>query len=203
MSHIATPEEVAEAIRQDLKSLGYSIVEAAALMRKSPQSLYNILKGTHRISPQNARAFGDYFNYNYDYLTRGKGQLKYDRASDDFGEVLNLSYQLSPAEKNRLSKRERILNDYMELLATLRFRIDEKGFPLTPIDNLHNPSIPIKPQTMLEGELIARIGFWAIGIMDYINLPRFCEMFEKGDFWKPKEESEDSPNQGWDDPGNG
>ena len=91
----------------------------------------------------------------------------------------------------------------MELLATLRFRIDEKGFPLAPIDSLHAPSIPIKPQTMLEGELIARIGFWAIGIMDYINLPRFCEMFEKGDFWKPKEESEDSPNQGWDDPGNG
>ena len=203
MSHIATPEEVAEAIRQDLKSLGYSVVDAAALMRKSPQSLYNIMKGTHRISPQNARAFGDYFNYNYDYLTRGEGQLKYDRSPDDFGTSLNLSYQLSPAEKMRLSKRERALNDYMELLRTLRFSIDEKGFPLSSIDTSQMPSIPIKPQTMLEGELIARIGFWALGIMDYINLPRFCEMFENGDFWKPKEQPEESPYPDGDDSVNG
>ena len=186
MTKIASPEDVAEQIRQDFRRLGYSVVEAAKLMRKSPQSLYNILKGKHRISPQNARAFGDCFNYSFYFLTKGEGQLRWDRSIDDVSESLNLGYSFSPAERARLSERERVLDDYMEILRSLNNALQSKHFPLGELRGISESDFPVKPRTVLEREIIFRIYFFAAGIEDYINLSHFFELFEKGEFWIPE-----------------
>ena len=193
MTSIASPEEVVEQIREDLKRLGYSVVEAARLMRKSPQSLYNILKGTHRISPQNARAFGDCFHYDYDFLTKGEGQLRYDREYFDDGYMLDLTYHFSPAERARLSDRERILDDYMEILRVTSGMFNDKHFPLSDSWSSRSAHYPVTTKTRLEEEIISRIYFFAHGIEEYINLPHFFELFERGEFWK-KGNGEDVPD---------
>ena len=79
---IASPKEVAQAIRNDIHSRHLTIAKAAKAIQKDPTSLYNIMQGTHRIRPQMAHLLHDEFGYSIPYLTKGIGLLEGYSKSD-------------------------------------------------------------------------------------------------------------------------
>lgn len=73
-NEIATPEAVAAAFRQYLKSKGYTFKHAAEVAGVTPSALSMQLKGRY-MPYKSARAFAKAFGLSVDYLLEGVGPL--------------------------------------------------------------------------------------------------------------------------------
>ena len=79
---IATPEEVAKAIRADLACRNMKLVEAAERLGMSRQSVSQLLRGKSRFRVKTANLLRANFGYSLDYLLRGEGSLYKDAYGD-------------------------------------------------------------------------------------------------------------------------
>ena len=73
---VLSPLEVVKLIKEDLTVKRHiTLAEAAEIIGKSPQSMYNIMKGGHRISPKIATLMHEHFGYSIDFMTHGLGSM--------------------------------------------------------------------------------------------------------------------------------
>lgn len=119
MKKTSTPKEVAKAIKHDLleeRNLS-SLMEVATVLGKEPQSIYNLMKGIHRISYRNAKQLHDVFGYSISFLTKGEGELY--ESFDEPGRAVLDSVGMSTISREGLSEREAYLNDYCHIYERL------------------------------------------------------------------------------------
>lgn len=134
---IATPKEVAQAIKQDiLQKRGLKLAEAARMLNTSPQNLQGLLSGRARYRIKTANLFNHTFGYSIDYLLEGRGSL-YGREDLDLPESGLLIVDPDPfgsfcLTSEGLTERQAFLNRYAHLLSPI-FSAVTKDFPTSGV----------------------------------------------------------------------
>lgn len=194
----ATPEEVARAIHKNITmDRGITIAEAGRILGKSPQSMYNILKGDHRISLKVAHEFNNNFGYSVDFLTKGLGTLLESASSfEDEGDGLhfdldeiNLGNWAFYTNPQGFSERETFLNDVAKIYQLAYVYLNNKlqlgvfsGVPDI------NPDMPDIFESETEKVLFRSILFSHYYIMNLINPDNVVKYFREEFCTSRKEE---------------
>lgn len=193
-TRIATPDEVADAIQQDIADhLQITIAEAAKRIGKKPQTLYNILRGKGRISLANARLLHKEFGYSQKYMTSGEGNLREEDSwvlTIEPGTDRASKFVLGPEQsvivdgvyypRQRVkSPREQLLQVYCKLFVEIIRALCENGKIDVNLDELDKgPSfkdLGFSPQTSVEGELFNSLVYYRSQIDQLVDLRRIAE----------------------------
>ena len=126
--NVHAPSVVAHNIIRDIRDVrGMTIAAFARSIGKTPQNVYNMLRGESRFSKKTAKLLNERYKYSILYLTQGIGQL-YENAEDNPRFSDYPFHENDPDEETQrkieeavgvfystgknLTKRERLLNEY-------------------------------------------------------------------------------------------
>ena len=155
-----SPKEVAEAIQTDLLSRPLTIAEAARTINRTPQSLYNILRGEFRIGAKMATTLHKTFGYSKAFMMQGIGELKDE--SQDYNELeedVKNAWGLYFSDDSLFTNREQLLNTICKVLSEAFYYLNKK-LPLRLILNPDYPTldeIGFTPQSDIEERLATTI----------------------------------------------
>ena len=155
-----SPKEVAEAIQDDLLSRPLTIAEAARMIDRTPQSLYNILRGEFRIGAKMATTLHKTFGYSKAFMMQGIGELK-DESLDynDLEEDVKNAWGLYFSDDSLFTNREQLLNTICKVLSEAFYDLNKKlplGLSLNP-DYPTLDEIGFRPQSDIEERLATTI----------------------------------------------
>lgn len=151
-----SPKKVAKAIQADLLSRPLTIAEAARMINRTPQSLYNILRGEFRIGAKMATNLHKTFGYSMAFMMQGIGELK-DESLDfyDLEDNVKNAWGIYFSDDSRFTNREQLLNTICKVLSEAFYYINKKlpiGLSLNP-DYPTLDEIEFTPQSNIEERL--------------------------------------------------
>ena len=177
-----TAKQVAEAIQADIISNGLTIAEAARMIDRTPQSLYNVLRGENRIGAKMAYALNQAFGYSKAFLTHGIGELRENKTFEDdnsMGLFQNVwgSYF---ADASLFTERERLLNNTAKALSQAFFFLN-KSLPLGMNIELGIDQSPFTLGFRPKSEIEERL---AVTICQYSSM--ICQVADADKIFKSK-----------------
>lgn len=164
-------KEVAQAIKNDLLKNNITIAEAAERIGKPAQSLYNLMKGRHRIGHQMAKLLHEEFAYSVLFLTQGKGPM-FDFEDSDEQEPIDLFRDYSPEELN--TPRERLMDCIKQLIQKSYFSLSNviRTGEVFPLSTVFPEECGFEYQSERERELFIEITLWE-GMLRPLLDPKF------------------------------
>lgn len=159
-----TPKEVAQAIQDDLLARSLTIAEAARMLGKTPQSLYNLLRGEFRVGIKMAKALHDTFGYSRAFLQQGIGELidqpNEAQAEEPHEDSMMYYYGVYYADDSLFTEREKLLNMVSRVLSETFSMLNSRlllGIKLDLFDYDDWEELGFEPRSDVEKRLVKTI----------------------------------------------
>ena len=158
---VFSPLEVARMIREDLTTKRHiTLAEAAEIIGKSPQSIYNLMKGEHRISHKIAVLLNEHFGYSIGFLEKGTGPMIEELGAE--ARPIRLFRAFS--DKELKTEREKTMNQIKYVLQQCHKILSQSIKTTKPLDNLsvriNQDSLDLECKSDTEKELFYEISMW-------------------------------------------
>lgn len=187
-----SPKKVADAIRADLLSRPLTIAEAARMINRTPQSLYNILRGEFRIGAKMATNLHKTFGYSKAFMMQGIGELK-DESLDynELDENVKNAWGIYFSDDSLFTNREQLLNTICKVISKAFYYLNKKlplGLSLNP-DYPKLDEIGFTPQSDIEEKLATTITQMSSLLAQVADARTILNSLKR----KTKKEGEDTP----------
>lgn len=158
---VLSPLEVVKLIKEDLTVKRHiTLAEAAEIIGKSPQSMYNIMKGGHRISHKIATLMHEHFGYSIDFMERGVGSMIDELGSESRPIGLFRAF----SDKELRTEREKTMNQIKYALMQCHRILDQSVKASKSLELLSDKMDPVcfdfDCQSDTEKELFYEISMW-------------------------------------------
>ena len=187
-----SPKEVALAIRGELSRRGITIADAARMIDRTPQALYNALRGEHRIGVKMATALSNAFGLTMAFVAQGIGPM-YNREAK-MGTVVTKPSSDNPIHLYKDYDTEGLTPRETKLLE-IKNALEKKFFELKPLFEMDgDPIVDIRVdttrpedfgfvcQTAKERNLFQVIAYWSGLLRQLIDPGRINEVLN----WSPE-----------------